>query len=47
MKIIYIASGAANMYCGSCMHDNSLAAAMKAAGEDVHMFPLYTPMRLD
>jgi glycosyltransferase involved in cell wall biosynthesis len=47
MKIIYIASGAANMYCGSCMHDNALSAGMKAAGEDVSLFPLYTPMRLD
>jgi glycosyltransferase involved in cell wall biosynthesis len=47
VKIIYIASGAANMYCGSCMHDNALAAAMKAAGEEVSLFPLYTPMRLD
>lgn len=47
VKIIYIATGAANMYCGSCMHDNALAAAMKAAGEDVSLFPLYTPMRLD
>jgi hypothetical protein len=42
MKIIDIASGAANMFCGSCMHDNALAAAMKAAGEDVSLFPLYT-----
>lgn len=47
MKIIYIATGAANMYCGSCMHDNALAAGMLAAGEDVTMFPFYTPMRLD
>jgi glycosyltransferase involved in cell wall biosynthesis len=47
MKIIYIATGAANMYCGSCMHDNALAAAMKAGGQDVSLFPLYTPMRLD
>ncbi len=47
MRIIYIATGAANMYCGSCMHDNALAAALKAAGEDVNLFPLYTPMRLD
>ena len=47
MKIIYIASGAANMYCGSCMHDNALAAAIKTAGEDLSLFPLYTPMRLD
>jgi glycosyltransferase involved in cell wall biosynthesis len=29
------------------MHDNALAAALKAAGEDVSLFPLYTPMRLD
>ena len=35
------------MYCGSCMHDNALAAGIKAAGEDVSLFPLYTPMRLD
>ena len=47
MRIIYIATGAANMYCGSCMHDNALAAALKAVGEDVSLFPLYTPMRLD
>ena len=47
MKIVYIASGAANMYCGSCMHDNALAAGMKEAGADVSLFPLYTPMRLD
>jgi glycosyltransferase involved in cell wall biosynthesis len=47
VKIIYIASGAANMYCGSCMHDNALAAALKVAGHDVSLFPLYTPMRLD
>jgi glycosyltransferase involved in cell wall biosynthesis len=47
MKIVYIASGAANMYCGSCMHDNALAAGMKDAGEDVSLLPLYTPMRLD
>ncbi len=29
------------------MHDNALAAGMQAAGEDVSLFPLYTPMRLD
>jgi glycosyltransferase involved in cell wall biosynthesis len=47
MKIVYIAAGAASMYCGSCMHDNALAAALKAAGQEVSLFPLYTPMRLD
>ena len=47
MRIVYIATGAANMYCGSCMNDNTLVSAMKCAGIDVTMLPLYTPMRLD
>jgi hypothetical protein len=32
VKIIYIATGAANMYCGSCMHDNALAAGYESRG---------------
>lgn len=47
MKIIYVASGAAGMYCGMCLHDNTLAAAMLAAGEDVLLVPTYTPLRTD
>jgi glycosyltransferase involved in cell wall biosynthesis len=47
MKFAYIATGAANMYCGSCMRDNTLVAAMKALGHDVTMLPMYTPLRVD
>ena len=47
MKYAYIATGAANMYCGSCMRDNTLVAAMKALGHDVVMLPMYTPLRVD
>src|SRR5262245_43937802 len=47
MKIVYIASGAAGMYCGMCLHDNTLAAAMMAAGEEVLLVPTYTPLRTD
>ena len=47
MKIVYLAAGAADMYCGSCLHDNRLAAALIAAGEDVLLVPLYTPLRTD
>lgn len=47
MKYAYIATGAANMYCGSCMRDNTLVAAMKAQGHDVTMLPMYTPLRVD
>lgn len=47
MKIVYLAAGAASMYCGSCLHDNTLAAALSALGEDVLLVPTYTPIRTD
>ncbi len=47
MKIVYLAAGAAGMYCGSCLHDNTLAAALIAAGEDILLVPTYTPLRTD
>jgi len=47
MKIAYIASGAAGMYCGMCLHDNTLAAALLAAGQDVLLIPTYTPIKTD
>lgn len=47
MRIAYIAAGAAGMYCGSCLHDNTLAAALLELGEDVVLVPTYTPIRTD
>jgi len=47
MKITYIAAGAAGMYCGSCIHDNTLAAALIDKGHDVTLVPTYTPLRTD
>lgn len=47
MKIAYITAGAAGMYCGSCIHDNTLAAALIAKGHDVALVPTYTPTRTD
>ena len=35
------------MYCGSCLHDNTLATALLARGHDVLLTPTYTPMRTD
>jgi glycosyltransferase involved in cell wall biosynthesis len=35
------------MYCGSCLHDNTLAAELKRQGEDVVLVPIYTPIRTD
>lgn len=47
MKILSITAGAANMYCGSCLRDNALAAELIAQGHDVVLLPLYTPTLTD
>lgn len=47
MKILYITSGAAGMYCGSCIRDNALAAELLAQGHDVILTPTYTPTLTD
>jgi glycosyltransferase involved in cell wall biosynthesis len=47
MKTVYIAAGAGGMYCGACLHDNTLAAALLKAGHDVLLVPTYTPIRTD
>ncbi len=47
MKILSITAGAGNMYCGSCLRDNNLAAALRRQGHDVILLPLYTPTRTD
>jgi glycosyltransferase involved in cell wall biosynthesis len=47
MRIAYITAGAAGMFCGSCMHDNTLAAALTRLGHDALLIPTYTPIRTD
>jgi glycosyltransferase involved in cell wall biosynthesis len=47
LKIAYLTSGAAGMFCGSCMHDNTLARGLLKLGCDVQLVPLYTPIRTD
>ena len=46
-KIAYLTSGAASMYCGSCLHDNTLARAISRLGVDIQLIPTYTPIRTD
>jgi len=45
--VAYLTAGAAGMYCGSCMRDNTLAAALHDLGVNVQLLPLYTPIRTD
>src|SRR5262249_49365289 len=47
MRIAYITAGAAGMYCGSCLHDNTLATALIAQGHEALLIPTYTPARTD
>jgi len=47
MKILYLTGGAGEMYCGSCLRDNALAAELKSRSHDVTLLPVYTPTRTD
>ena len=35
------------MFCGSCIHDNTLVSALLAQGHDALLVPTYTPIRTD
>ena len=47
MNIIQITPGAGGMYCGGCLRDNALVAALRQAGHHPLMVPLYLPLTLD
>ena len=46
-RIAYITAGAAGMYCGSCLRDNTLASTLQKKGIDIQLVPTYTPLRTD
>lgn len=47
MRILQLTAGAAGMYCGTCLRDNSLASELMRQGHDVTLVPLYTPTLTD
>ncbi len=47
MNIVHITPGAGGMYCGICLRDNALVAALKKMGHQATMVPLYLPLTLD
>ena len=47
VKIAFITAGAAGMFCGSCMRDNTLVTALQELGHDALLIPTYTPIRTD
>jgi glycosyltransferase involved in cell wall biosynthesis len=47
VKILYLTGGAGQMYCGSCLRDNALAAELISRGHDITLLPVYTPTLTD
>jgi glycosyltransferase involved in cell wall biosynthesis len=47
MRITCITAGAGGMFCGSCLHDNTLVATLIRQGHDALLVPTYTPIHTD
>ena len=47
MNLLHLTPGAGAMYCGGCLRDNALVAALRKLGHEVVMVPLYLPLTLD
>ncbi len=47
MRIAYITAGAAGMFCGSCLRDNTLVTHLRKLGFDALLIPTYTPITTD
>lgn len=47
MKITILTAGTGSYYCGACMRDNALVKALRRAGHDALMVPMYLPLQLD
>lgn len=47
MNIVHITAGAGGMFCGICLRDNALVAALKKLGHQATMVPLYLPLTVD
>ena len=47
MNLVQLTPGAGPMYCGGCLRDNALVAALRRQGHEALMVPLYLPLTLD
>jgi glycosyltransferase involved in cell wall biosynthesis len=47
LRIVQITPGAGKMFCGACLRDNALVAALRRLGHAATMMPLYVPLTLD
>ena len=47
LNLLQLTPGAGAMYCGGCLRDNALVAALRKLGHQGLMVPLYLPLTLD
>lgn len=47
MRIVQLTPGAGGMYCGNCLRDNALVAALRRQGHEVTLLPMYLPLKTD
>lgn len=47
LRMVQLTPGAGGMYCGNCLRDNALVAALRRQGQVVTMLPLYLPLKTD
>jgi len=47
MRIVLLTPGTGNFHCGSCLHDEALARALRRLGHEAHIVGLYLPLMMD
>jgi glycosyltransferase involved in cell wall biosynthesis len=47
VRIVHLTAGAGGRLCGSCLHDNTLARALRSRGADALLVPAYVPTTTD
>ena len=47
MRIVQLTPGTGNFYCGTCLRDNALVAALRKQGHDAVLLPMYLPHFVD
>jgi len=47
VKIAHLTAGTGNFFCGSCLRDHALVAALRRQGHDARFLPMYLPPVLD
>jgi glycosyltransferase involved in cell wall biosynthesis len=47
MRLIHLTPGTGNFYCGSCLRDNALVAALRRLYHDALLLPMYLPHVVD